>query len=141
MDGKTGKTFCCEDSEEGSLKVYRYPFSVHLHLSISPLPSELALTGGGGYQAKLTSMSQDKGGAEAINMTRAPLARPFSPDPLSGEEASRRRILSENKLSSGCGLGAVLWARPPSLWRRLPRMRSTIPTRGRFMNARDLGKH
>ena len=40
-------------------------------------------------------MSQDKGGAEAINMTRAPLARPFSPDPLSGEEASRRRILSE----------------------------------------------
>ena len=28
-------------------------------------------------------------------MTPAPLARPFSPDPFSGAEASRRRILSE----------------------------------------------
>ena len=120
----------------GSLKVYRY---IHLHLSnpsspacsdrsrrLTPSQADQHVTGQRGRRG----YKYDPSAPRAAIQSRPTLgSRGISP-----QDSFR------NKLSSGCGLGAVSWARPPSLWRRPPRTRSTTPTRGRFMNARVLGK-
>ena len=122
----------------GALKVYRYPFSTNLHLSIPPflacsdlrrwLPSQADqhVTGQRGRRG----YKYDPGAPRAAIQSR----------PILGSRGISPQDSFRNKLSSGCGLGAVSWARPPSLWRRPQRTRSTTPTRGRFMNARDLGE-
>ena len=150
LSSKLTMTSCCSKNTPlmekqdglvfaGALKLYRYPFSVHLHhLSIPPflacsdrrrrLPSQADqhVTGQRGRRG----YKYDPGAPRAAIQSRPTLGRRG----ISPQDSFR------DKLSSGCGLGAVLWARPPSLWRRPPRTGSTTPTRGRFMIVRDLGK-